>query len=37
VKTVYESMGIYDLEYIDRENRPSNLLPEGEPIMDLFS
>lgn len=36
VKTVYESMGVYDLEYIDRENRPGNLLAEGEPLMDLF-
>lgn len=36
VKTMYESMGIYDLEFIDRENRPMSLLPEGRPIMELF-
>ncbi|MEZ6046793.1 MAG: DUF1501 domain-containing protein [Planctomycetaceae bacterium] len=36
VKTVFESMGIYDLEYIDRQNRPMSLLAEGQPIMDLF-
>ncbi|MEZ6046792.1 MAG: DUF1501 domain-containing protein [Planctomycetaceae bacterium] len=36
VKTVYESMGIYDLEYVDRENRPMNLLSEGQPLMELF-
>ena len=35
-KTVYLAMGITDLEARDREGRPYNLLPEGEPILDLF-
>lgn len=37
VKTVYESMGIDDLEFIDREDRPMNLLAEGNAITELFS
>lgn len=36
-KTVYHAMGVHNLEARDRENRPYNLLAEGEPIMDLFS
>ncbi|QDU79220.1 hypothetical protein Pla110_09250 [Polystyrenella longa] len=36
VKTVYESMGVHDLEFIDKEKRPMSLLTEGKPIMELF-
>jgi uncharacterized protein (DUF1501 family) len=35
-KTVYHAMGIHDLEAIDAQNRPYNLLAEGEPIAQLF-
>jgi uncharacterized protein (DUF1501 family) len=35
-KTVYYAMGIDDLEAIDREGRPFNLLAEGLPILNLF-
>src|SRR5713226_261940 len=35
-KTVYFAMGIDNLEAIDREGRPFNLLPEGRPLRDLF-
>jgi hypothetical protein len=35
-KTVYHAMGIDDLEAIDREGRPINLLPEGAAIRELF-
>jgi uncharacterized protein (DUF1501 family) len=35
-KTVYHAMGIEDLEATDRENRPFNLLSEGEPLTELF-
>lgn len=35
-KTVYHAMGIHDLEVYDKQNRPYNLLPEGEPITGLF-
>jgi hypothetical protein len=29
-------MGIHDLEAIDPQGRPYNLLAEGEPIVSLF-
>ncbi|MDA0832372.1 MAG: DUF1501 domain-containing protein [Planctomycetota bacterium] len=35
-KTVYHAMGVHDLEIFDSENRPFNLLAEGDPILDLF-
>lgn len=35
-KTVYYAMGIHDLEAYDKQNRPYNLLPEGEPLSGLF-
>jgi hypothetical protein len=35
-KTVYHALGIDDLEAIDREGRPFQLLAEGAPILDLF-
>ncbi|HEX5442600.1 MAG TPA: DUF1501 domain-containing protein, partial [Pirellulales bacterium] len=35
-KTVYHAMGIDDLEVIDREGRPLQLLPTGSPIAALF-
>ncbi|HUG18623.1 MAG TPA: DUF1501 domain-containing protein [Planctomycetaceae bacterium] len=35
-KTVYHAMGIHDLEAIDPQGRPYNLLAEGEPIVSLF-
>jgi hypothetical protein len=35
-KTVYFAMGIDNLEAVDREGRPFNLLPEGRPIRELF-
>jgi len=34
--TVYHAMGITDLEAVDDQGRPYNLLPEGRPIVDLF-
>ncbi len=35
-KTVYHAMGIDDLEAVDREGRPYNLLAEGTPLTSLF-
>ncbi|MEX0725362.1 MAG: DUF1501 domain-containing protein [Planctomycetaceae bacterium] len=35
-KTVYHAMGIHNLEAFDAENRPYNLLDEGDPLLDLF-
>ena len=35
-KTVYRAMGIDDLQAVDREGRPYNLLAEGSPISDLL-
>jgi hypothetical protein len=35
-KTVYEAMGIRDLEAFDSQGRPYNLLAEGKPISELF-
>lgn len=35
-KTVYDAMGIDDLEATDLEGRPYNLLEEGAPLTDLF-
>lgn len=35
-KTVYEAMGIRDLEAFDSQRRPYNLLAEGKPIGELF-
>jgi hypothetical protein len=35
-KTVYRAMGIDDLEAVDREGRPYNLLSDGAPIAALF-
>ncbi len=35
-KTVYHAMGIHNLEAVDLQNRPYNLLAEGEPILELF-
>lgn len=35
-KTVYHAMGIHDLEAVDSQNRPYNLLAEGAPIEGLF-
>jgi hypothetical protein len=35
-KTVYHAMGITDLEAVDLQGRPYNLLEEGAPITDLF-
>lgn len=35
-KTVYDLMGIHDLEAFDRQNRPYNLLAEGSPITELL-
>ncbi len=35
-KTVYHAMGIDDLQATDRQNRPYNLLAEGQPITSLF-
>ena len=35
-KTVYHAMGVPDLEAVDPQGRPYNLLPEGQPILDLF-
>ncbi len=34
--TVYHAMGIRDLDVIDREGRPVNLLAEGAPLLSLF-
>lgn len=35
-KTVYHAMGIHELEAMDEQNRPYNLLAEGAPLLDLF-
>jgi hypothetical protein len=35
-KTVYHAMGIHDLEAVDKQNRPYNLLSDCEPIHALF-
>ena len=35
-KTVYYAMGIEDLETVDREGRPSNLLEAGAPLKAIF-
>jgi uncharacterized protein (DUF1501 family) len=35
-KTVYHALGIDDLEAYDNQRRPFNLLPEGEPMTELF-
>lgn len=35
-KTVYQAMGVNDLMTVDNQNRPYNLLDEGEPIEALF-
>ena len=35
-RTVYEAMGIRDLEAFDSQRRPYNLLAEGKPIGELF-
>ena len=35
-KTVYHAMGIDNLEALDKQNRPFNLLDTGEPLVDLF-
>ena len=36
VHTIYHGMGIHDLEAIDNQNRPYNLLAEGKPLVELF-
>jgi hypothetical protein len=36
-KTVYHAMGVHDLEAVDKQGRPYNLLAEGEPIRALFA
>lgn len=35
-KTVYHAMGITDLQARDKQNRPYDLLAEGEPLVELF-
>ncbi len=35
-KTVYHAMGITDLDAIDQQGRPYQLLAEGDPLYDLF-
>jgi uncharacterized protein (DUF1501 family) len=35
-KTVYHAMGIDDLEAVDNQGRPYNLLTEGRPLVELF-
>ncbi len=35
-KTLYHLMGVDDLEAVDREGRPFNLLPEGRVLEDLL-
>ena len=35
-KTVYHAMGIDNLDAVDRNGRPFNLLEEGRPITGLF-
>ncbi len=36
VHTIYHAMGIHDLEAFDSQNRPYNLLADGNPIRELF-
>lgn len=36
-RTVYQAMGIHDLQAFDNQNRPYNLLAEGNVIAELFS
>ena len=35
-RTVYHAMGVGESQFTDREGRTFNLLPEAEPILDLF-
>jgi hypothetical protein len=35
-RTVYHAMGIHDLEAVDREGKPFNLMPEGKALTELF-
>jgi uncharacterized protein (DUF1501 family) len=35
-KTVYRAMGLHDLTAVDRQNRPFQLLDDGEAITELF-
>lgn len=35
-KTVYHAMGIENLDAMDREGRPFNLMPDGAAIKDIF-
>lgn len=35
-KTVYAAMGIHNLEAVDSQGRPYNLLAEGAPLTELF-
>ncbi len=35
-KTVYHAMGIHDLDAMDGQGRPFNLLADGNPMVDLF-
>jgi hypothetical protein len=35
-RTVYHALGLHDLEAIDREGRPFNLLPDGKALRELF-
>ena len=35
-KTVYQAMGVHNLEAYDNQGRPYNLLDEGQPLLDLF-
>lgn len=35
-KTVYHAMGIDDLQAVDAQGRPYDLLAEGKPLVDLF-
>jgi hypothetical protein len=35
-KTVYHAMGVHDLIAVDRQNRPFQLLDEGEALTELF-
>ncbi|MEI7821791.1 MAG: DUF1501 domain-containing protein [Verrucomicrobiota bacterium] len=37
VKTVYQAMGVTDLEATDMLGRPYNLLEEGKPLTELFA
>lgn len=35
-KTVYHAMGVHDLDALDRQGRPVNLLSEGRALTELF-